>query len=406
MKLLSFLGTGNYHPVLYTMGGKTFRTEYVVEALYNFLKPDEVVVFVTAEAMEKHGEELRKRIPVRFVPIEVPRRQDDVWKVFEAMVTSVEDGERVALDITHAFRHIPFLSFPALLYLIEMKDVGVEGIYYGAFEARWESDEGEVTPVFELTGLLDAIEWLYGLRDLKRYGRAEGLSEAIKRTNARIHREGWEEKPRVLSRYSTVLRDLSTLLHLNQVPEFMELSNRARKDLEKFKEEAVRFLPSLRHSLSEVERLLSFSCHSEYCLEETLRLIEYMLEKGLVANALELERELIVNIILARLGVKDYLERENRVRAERTMGFFAGRMKGIEVEETEWVETLENWGWTGELVRAWMKVGEVRNAIAHAGMKPKRDRPRPKKIVRSAWEVLETLRAVIENGGERDEDKG
>ncbi len=405
MKLLSFLGTGKYQPVLYSLGGKTFRTEYVAEALYNFLKPEEVIVFVTAEAMEAHGKELGKRIPARFVLIEVPKRQDDVWKVFEAMVTGVGEGERVALDITHAFRHIPFLSFPALLYLVEIKGVKVEGIYYGAFEARWEDEDGVVTPIFELTGLLDAIEWLYGLRDLKRYGRAEGLSEAIRRTNARIHREGREEKPRVLSRYSTVLGDLSTLLHLNQIPEFMELSSRVEKDLSDFREEAVRFLPPLRHSLSEVERLLSFSCSSGHCLRETIGLIEYMLEKGLVANALELERELIVNIVLARLGVEDYLKRENRVKAERTLGFFAGRMKGVEVERTEWVEALENWEWTEELVKAWLKVGEVRNAIAHAGMKPKRDRPRPRKIVRSAREVLETLKAVIEGVGGVDENK-
>ena len=403
MRLLTFLGTGRYQRVVYRLGEMEFETEYVAEALYNFLGPEEVVVFVTEEAMETHGRELGKRIPARFVPISVPKKQEDVWNIFEAIVESVENGESITLDITHAFRHIPFLAFPAMLYLVEMKDVSVEGIYYGAFEARSEENGKTVAPVFELTGLLETIEWLYGLRDLKRYGRAEGLSDAIKSTNARIYREGIGEKPRVLSRYSTVLRDLSTLLHLNQVPSFMELAERSGKDFGRFREEAVRFLPPLRYSLNEVERLLSFAgspCHE---LEESLNLVEYMLEKGMVANALELERELIVNTVLAKLGVDDCLSRENRVKAERTIGWFAGKIRNIPgLERTEWVEELEGWEEVEDLARAWLKVSEVRNAIAHAGMKPKKDRPQPKKIIKAAEDVLETLRktvAVI--GGER-----
>ncbi len=407
MKLLTFLGTGRYQPVWYRLGKEEFETEYVAEALHNFLKPEEVVVFVTREAMETHGRELEKRIPARFVPIEVPKKQEDVWGIFEAMVESVGEGESIALDITHAFRHIPFLAFPAMLYLVEMKGVSVEGVYYGAFEARSEENGKTVAPIFELSGLLEAIEWLYGLRDLKRYGRAEGLSDAIRKTNARIYRQGTGEKPRVLSRYSTALRNISTLLHLNQVPEFMETVARAGRDFGSFREEAVRFLPPLRYSLGEVERLMSFGCSSGYCLRESVGLVEYMLEKGLVANALELERELIVNIVLAKLGVEDYLSRENRVKAERTLGWFAGRVRGEKgLEKTDWADELENWEGSEELARAWLRIGEVRNAIAHAGMKPRRDRPQPKSIIKSAVEVLETLKGIVETLGEGHADKG
>jgi len=406
MKLLSFLGTGNYRPVTYRLGEKELETEYVVEALYSFLEPDEVVVFVTEEAMKTHGEKLKERIPVRFVPIEVPRKQEDVWGIFEAIVESVGEGESIALDITHAFRHIPFLAFPALLYLVEMKNVDVRGIYYGAFEAREETESGIKAPIFELTGLLEAIEWLYGLRDLKLYGRAEGLSDAIRKTNARIHRSGAGERPKVLSRYSGLLRSLSTLLHLNQVPAFMELAGRSEKDLDDFRREAVRFLPPLRYSLGEVEKLTSFGCSSGHCLEEAVELTGYMLEKGLVANALELERELIVNVVLARLGVEDYLSRDNRVRAERTIGWFAGKVRGMKgLEKTEWVGKLEGWELIDELARAWLKVSEVRNAIAHAGMKPEEDRPQPKTIIKAAKEVFETLRKVVNATVRSDEDK-
>ncbi len=401
MKLLSFLGTGRYQPVTYTLNGMEFKTEYVAEALYHFLKPDEVIVFVTEEALEKHGQSLAGRVPVKFVSIEVPRKQEDVWGIFEAMVESVGNGENVALDITHAFRHIPFLAFPALLYLVEVKGVDVKGIYYGAFEAREETESGVEAPIFELTGLFDVIEWLYGLRDLKEYGRAEGLSGAIKRTNARIHRSGSGEKPRVLSRYSTALNDLSTLLHLNQIPAFMELAEKAGKDFGNFRNEAIRFLPPLKYGLEEVEKLVSFGC-SGNCLGEGVGLAEYMLEKGLTANALELERELIVNIVLAKLGVEDHLDGENRRNAEKTLGWLSGELRGNmeNLEKTKWVDELKDWEETEKLVRAWLKVTEVRNAIAHAGMKPKRDRPRPKKIVKSAHEVLRDLREIVASLGD------
>ncbi|AEH24483.1 TIGR02221 family CRISPR-associated protein [Pyrococcus yayanosii] len=396
MKLLSFIGSSEYKETIYFYEDKTVRTEYIQEALTKIFQPSEVIIFATKEAYKKHGEKLRERIEnVQFVEIETPKTQEDIWSLFEKIVDSVDYNDEIILDITHAFRHIPFMSFPIILYLQEVKNVKIVGIYYGAFEAKTEKG----APIFDLSGILDLADWLYGVRDLKKYGRGEGIYNSIKNMNARFYKTNAPKKPKTLSGYADLILILLKNLQLNQIPEFMELSAKAKKGYEEFKAEAIEFLPPIRYTLNEIERLTEFGCKEfgKESLEKQLGIIEYLLEKGMTANALELMREWIINAVIFLAGEKKWLSKDVRIKAEKTIGWFSAKIRGNTngIEKTEWVEKLEKNEKIAKLAKVWLKVYEIRNAIAHAGMKEKKDRPKVNVIEKRSHEILKLLKEAL-----------
>ena len=392
MKLLTFLGSSDYSQVIYFYRGMEVKTKYIQKALSEIFKPDEFVIFVTEEAYKKHRESIRRELNnVTFVLIETPKDQDDLWKLFEKIVETVPENDEVIFDITHSFRHIPFMSFLVLLYLQEVKNVKIKGIYYGAFEAGMN---GKV-PIFDLSSLLDLAEWLYRVRDLKEYGRGEGLAKLIRRMNARFYTENAFRKPKSLAGYATLIDLLSKSLQLNQIPTFMELSSKAKESYERFKDEVIEFLPPVKYTLSEIERLTSFGCDEfeRECLERQIEIIEYLLEKGMIANALEFMRELIVNVVIFLVGKGEWLEREVRVEAEKTLEWFALSSRAKELKETKYLPLVKDKTVMKRLGRLWDEVRELRNAIAHAGMK--KDRPNVRKVHRKALEFLKEIKEVM-----------
>jgi hypothetical protein len=58
MRLISFLGTGNYGETTYSFEEKTCRTRYVAYALASFTQPQEIRLIATNEAWQQHGEAL------------------------------------------------------------------------------------------------------------------------------------------------------------------------------------------------------------------------------------------------------------------------------------------------------------------------------------------------------------
>ncbi len=386
MKLLSFVGTGEYKETSYFYGDTVIKTRYIQEALMRIFKPSEVVLFVTEDAYKKHGEHLKEALKhVKFVSIPIPKKQEDIWVLFEAIINSIEDEDEFILDITHAFRHIPFISFLVLLYAQEVKNAKIKGVYYGAFEAPTDGK----TPIFELNGLLSLTEWLYGIRELRIYGRGEGLVKAIQQGNVTGH----------LKQYPEQINKILKYLQLNQIPSFMRESKRIKQGYPSFKKQAVKHLPPIVPVLSEIERLTKFDgCTNldKDCLQKQIEVMEYQLEKGMTANALELMREWIVNAILYLLGSDGWLDRDRRKEAEDTVNWFCAKMKKEpwNRKKPSYVDVLKEEPVMQRLIKLWEDVTKIRNSIAHAGMN--KNNPKPGTIEKKAKRTLEEIRNALE----------
>ena len=90
------------------------------------------------------------------IPLDIPEEKGEagVWKLFEKIYNEVlEQDDSVIFDITNAFRFLPVVMYSVLRYAQYLKNVKIEGIYYGAYEQM----ENEIEPIINLTGLLQLI---------------------------------------------------------------------------------------------------------------------------------------------------------------------------------------------------------------------------------------------------------
>lgn len=99
-------------------------------------------------------------------------------ELLDIMAACIEPGERVHLDVTHGFRHLPMLALLAALYLRRVRRAQIEQIWYGAYDP----DTGGA-PVLRLRGLLGYADWLDALARYDQSGDlgvfADLLPEAV-----------------------------------------------------------------------------------------------------------------------------------------------------------------------------------------------------------------------------------
>ncbi len=111
MKLLTFLGTGNYQSTTYVWDGKECTTEFAPVASCHFLQPQQLIIFVTSDARGTHLGKLTSQLPegVSVVARDIPTGQDEkeLWEIFSAVAGTVSPKEEVAFDITHGLRSFP-----------------------------------------------------------------------------------------------------------------------------------------------------------------------------------------------------------------------------------------------------------------------------------------------------------
>lgn len=98
--------------------------------------------------------QLQERFQEKFPHIDlvavqnIPERNspEDIWTIFNRVNECLEEKDRVIFDITHSFRSVPIVALLAVSYIRVVRDIEIEGLFYGAFEAK----ENGITPTFYL----------------------------------------------------------------------------------------------------------------------------------------------------------------------------------------------------------------------------------------------------------------
>ena len=182
LKALSFLGlgpSGGYQETTYLKhdGSMSWKTHLFQEAVIQLYKPKELVIFATSEVLKDEKgylEYLKGKFKVDIKPIPDGRSTDELWQIFDVYKNVVDEGDEIILDITHAFRSLPLLVFTAAAYLRQVKDVELEHIIYGAFEAR-DPDKNE-TPIFDLTLFVELLNWTNAVNVFQLTGDARQIA--------------------------------------------------------------------------------------------------------------------------------------------------------------------------------------------------------------------------------------
>ncbi len=447
---MSFLGTNPYTEAHYKLRGVLSPpTPFVQEALIRLLcrkweAEDRFVFFLTQEARKKNWEDganfnegLRTRLQkLAFKPqiIEIPfsegRSEEEIMKNFLQVVSSLKEGDRVLFDITHSFRSLPMLNFVALNYARVLKNITLEGIYYGAFETLGPSQEAKkiplkdrIVPVFDLTPYTVLLDWSYAVEELTRYGLAERLADLIQQKIRPVLKEtkGRDQKASFLRDFSNRLRALALNIYTCRCPaiEKTNLSPVFSRDIS-FED----ILPPFAPLFEQIEKKIKkFSAETPW--EKAKAAVEWCLEHKLIQQGYTILQEAIISEVSRLADVEGLLQKEDQTKQEdptlekanrdyiSSLLSMTAQKKSPEcwrgelgARKDKALKLQKRWGKSLEdLAKVFDKLSNFRNDINHCGCRKNRNdaqrlHEKIKEYYQLACKALEDLQAKIYSGKE------
>lgn len=342
--------------------------------------PDRVLALVTAGALDKTLGILRdglSKYPVEIQEVRVPdgASPEEVREIVETIGTEIPAGASLTLDVTHGFRHFPFLFFAAANYLVSLRGVSISGVWYGMIEGR------SPAPWIDLSILLELPRWQAAVLDLTQEGRTGklarefeamgvGLRERERRSrgNLRLNSKAMSALATHLKKASVAYECALPLEYGRSAGEALTLLPRAREDW------AVPFGAELAAAIDEgldpvgrrgLKHRRDIGDLDASELDRQSLLIDRYIAAKMFAQATRAIREWIVSRVLFSLGANSF---------EAWLGH-SGSGRRREVEDA-----------LGRLARAahhgsadlepaqrgmadfWLMVTSYRNPLAHCGM--------------------------------------
>ena len=185
MRLISFLGKGNYAETSYKFENNTVRTRYIAHALATFVQPGEIHLVATTEAWNQHGAALTEILTAAQLPtplhVSVPTggEPEQLWIMFGRIIDSIRTSNSpILLDITHGFRMQPFFAAACIQYVqAVVPNPPVIRVVYGEYRVDAVSPADAISPVWELTPFLDVLSWSRSLMMFLQTGQADAVVE-------------------------------------------------------------------------------------------------------------------------------------------------------------------------------------------------------------------------------------
>lgn len=395
-KLITFLGKYLQQPITYLFDGQTYQGRVFAEALRQFAKFDQMLVFTTEEAQTTTWPVLEALDDDRIqsIPIPIGKNEEELWELFNIFTQQAEQDDTLIFDITHALRSIPFLVFLAAAYLKEARHVTIEAIYYGAFELRNET-KGQAAPVIDLSGFISLLDWLTATNQFIYTGDARYLARQLSK----------QQKPALEPLASTV-EQISLGLHLLRPTQVSEAAYSLPEQLRT----AQQVLPPPFALLADQiagsygQFRLEPDAAPRCQLARQLAMINWYDKAGQIVHALSLSREWLVSLLCVHFGV-DVQDKDEREDVELLLS--GGKIKNPETELERVSKHLEQWPTVrdGKHLRTlWSnppyQLANLRNDVLHSGF---RKNPKPaQEIIVLTHEIVQELNAIAANWGIAD----
>lgn len=366
--ILSFLGTGRYiketdenvyDETIYHWENQQCSTPFVQQAIHSFFNHDVHFVAHTQTAKEKQGEKLAQLISYKGINIPNGDSELELWEMFKVIADTIPAQCNLIIDVTHGFRHQPMLALAIAVYLRTVKDVKIDKILYGAYEAR--NKDTNVTPVYDLTHFLDIIDWASATSTFLKYGNANPLKDILREAHIKS-RDSEIYKAKSIQSIGTKLAELGNALAVVRPQEAIEKANLTQKSLESAAEElnkvpqAYPFIHLLEKSQDYIKR---FQLPEEHLFTPAgfkvqAAMIRYYLETEQHVQASTLAREAMVSKICMQETATEVLRYE-------------GGRKSAEEKLNLWAlpESANN----KQIGSLWKNLRDLRNDINHAGMR-------------------------------------
>lgn len=343
MKLIAFLGTGEYKCATYRWNDHTHETSFVQEAFVHWLKPETTCVLLTERARARHWNDLSQRLQghTQIVEVDIPdgKSEAELWRIFEKISDAVCEGDEIAFDITHGFRSLPMIALLTIAYLKQVKGVKVQYVLYGAYEAL----DNQGAPVFDLTPFADLLDWLAAAKMFTATGNSSELGRLIQEVQNDAYRNRGacgENLPRALKNFGMALEEVSNDLLLARVPNLPKSVSNLIEKQKRASAEVSDWTPPLTLLLDKIAD--AYEPFQDDSLPTQAALIRWYLDHNHIVQAVTLAREWVVS---------DYARQKSLSRDD------------AEDELNQRANNQES----DELVQLWSSIRNIRNDLAHCG---------------------------------------
>ncbi|MBW4630991.1 MAG: TIGR02221 family CRISPR-associated protein [Iphinoe sp. HA4291-MV1] len=416
MKIISFLGFNNYDETTYLnpRGSGGYKTPFFQEALVEFYKPETLYVLLTKTvetvppkgASEPNWDALKNRLDKRInlQPIKnIPEQNSpsDIWWIFQQVTNCLEHGDTVIFDITHSFRSVPVVALIAVSYLRVVRSVNIEGLLYGAFEAKNKATNE--TPTFDLLPIVSLLEWTTATDQFIKTGNGQALASLLHSSNSKTENlarsiDGIAQGLQLL-RPMDVMQEAANLpQHIAEaapiisqsVPPFVSLLERVKKDYCDFG----------------LANPIDYQKNAQASLLRQLEMVEWYAAKGQTVQALSMAREWLPSLLCYHFNL-DPLEKESREEMELLLN--GGKIKDKENNTIKESRYLDEWLklpkqkkkqlnklWGGEF-----NLANLRNDVLHAGFR--KNPKNAKDILHQTEAIIKELQTIITVWNLKDE---
>lgn len=357
-----------YDEVTYGHDGKTYTTKFAPSAVARLLGGvNRVLVLATPTVIDSRAQPYRldamlselHPIAADVVPVPEPEESGSAGETVEALLMALEKVPReseLVVDLTLAFRSLPFLYFAAVACGRELYGHKVSRVLYAAREVQ-----GDIKPLIDVSEALELYEWFFALRRLHEDADPRPLGRLMPATALpRRAPDGFLPAKSLARRLQDLAGPMQEVLLVdeafiaNQISEHQvrgiasshaigrRLDGELRALVGAAKPPAGTF-PSESKSSAVLTRAL---------LEHQLDRVRFHAEHGRVGAALRaLSEWLISRVILAR-GERGWLERDVREAAHRSL--------------------TNDYQVKGKIGFLYNDIATLRNRLSHAGMTTER----------------------------------
>ena len=389
MKGLTFLGPTHYTATRYRYREKIVATPFFAEALPEFFPDlDRIVVFVTP-TVQRHPNlaALQNRLGDLLDPVGIPESHTEhaLWKIFDALVGQVGEGEQVVFDITNSYRSLPFVVFIAAAFLRAARNVKVEAVLYGAFEAR--SDDN-VSPVFDLTPFLSLFDWLAATNQFLYTGNARYLASQLEK----------QKKPE-LQPLAENVRQIARGLDLLRPRDVAQVALDLPQHLRAVESALPHPFAVLAHRLSNAYSRFGVSDPDDIRdhLRSQYQMIRWYSEKEHYVHTLSMAREWVVSLMCLEFEL-DPWDKDAREEMEFLLsgGTWKDPHSGQIFRVSPYLEKWKTHRYRKRVIRLWTGrdpgLANVRNDVLHSGF---RKNPRPAdEIIAQTKDIVAEIQAL------------
>ncbi|MBZ2175789.1 TIGR02221 family CRISPR-associated protein [Schnuerera sp. xch1] len=424
-KIISFLGNGNYKKTKYGFTDqngmkKVVETSFIQEAISSLVGKDaelyigltggekgsrktnwesgnkEIIDWNTCEKKTVYQAGLKeildnRRIKYRDFELRAGANEEEIWENFDIVFNLLDYEDEVYIDITHSFRSLPIIIMSIINYAKFIKNISIEGIYYGAFDAK---DKDGIAPIFDLS-LFNAIsDWTIGAEKFINSGDARLLVSHVKKAidNYKSIIRRSDEEADSLRSINKALENFVGGVYTVRGHMISEYGCKLKDELDNFRVVNINELKPFGEILDKIYDKVYF--YSGNILKDIHYTVKLCNDLNLVQQAYTFIQENIVNFICLSSNIP---LNDANVRIHISgliMSKYDNYFKGSPYVEKLVIRKEIDCLLTKDLTYLYKEIGDLRNDLNHAGFR--RNASKPDKFKKKLDKFIQRFEKVID----------